>query len=134
MRYQRAELPLRIDSLGAAEAFFAGCLADCEPSRESLLVAHVDGQARCLHLSRHDGDETGAAFPYRSIIADAVAIGSAGLFLAHNHPSGDSGPSEADCRSTRKLAAAIEVLDCTIVDHLVFGGDRCTSFRRIGLL
>ena len=134
MRYQRAELPLRIDSMSAAEAFFAGCLADCDPTRESLFVAHVDGQARCLHLSRHDGDESGAEFPYRSIISDSLDIGSAGLLLAHNHPSGNATPSEADCRVTRKLAAAIEALDCVVIDHLVFAGDQCTSFRQMGLL
>lgn len=134
MRYQRAELPLRIDGLEAARAFFAGCLADEDPSRESLWVAHVDDQARCLHLSRHPGDEGGAQFPLRTIIADAARHGSAGLVLAHNHPSGDPSPSESDCRATRRLATAAEALDCTVLDHLVFGGDQVTSLRRLGYL
>ncbi len=134
MRYQRAEHPLRLDGLAAARRFFAGCLADSDPSRESLWVAHVDDQARCLHLSCHPGDETGADFPLREIISDAVHHGSAGLVLAHNHPSGDPTPSESDCRATRRLAAAAEALDCAILDHLVFAGKECTSFRRMGLL
>jgi DNA repair protein RadC len=134
MRYQRAELPLKLDGLAAAQTFFAGCLADSDPRRESLWVAHVDDQARCLHVSRHDGDESGAAFPMRQIIADAAVHGSAGLVLAHNHPSGDSTPSDPDCRSTRRLAAAAQALDCTVLDHLIFAGGQCTSFRRIGLL
>jgi DNA repair protein RadC len=54
--------------------------------------------------------------------------------LAHNHPSGDARPSESDCRVTRRLAAAAEILDCTILDHLVFAGSDCTSLRRMGLL
>ena len=49
MRYQRAELPLKLDGLAAARRFFAGCFADGDPARESLWVAHVDEQARCLH-------------------------------------------------------------------------------------
>ena len=72
MRYQRAELPLQLDGLAAAREFFAGCLADGDPTRESLWVAHVDDQARCVHLSRHPGDETGTDFPLREIIADAT--------------------------------------------------------------
>src|SRR4029078_13564392 len=100
MRYQRAESPLKLDGLNAARAFFAGCFADSDPTRESLWVAHVDDQARCLHVTRHGGDETGTVFPLRSIIADAAAHGSAGLVLAHNHPSGNSTPSAEDCRAT----------------------------------
>jgi DNA repair protein RadC len=134
MRYQRAEPPLKLNGLESARSFFASCLADSDPSRESLWVAHVDEQSRCLHLSRHDGDETGAAFPLRDIIADAASHGSAGIVLAHNHPSGDATPSSSDCRSTRRLAAAAEALDCTILDHLVFAGKQCSSFRQLGLL
>ena len=134
MRYQRAELPLKLDGLAAARDFFAGCMADTDSSQESLWVAHVDDQARCVHVSRHSGDETGAAFPLRDIIADAAEHGSAGIVLAHNHPSGDPRPSDSDCRCTRRLAAAAEALDCAVLDHLVFAGTNCTSFRQIGLL
>jgi len=134
MRHQRAELPLKLDGLAAARAFFAGCIADCDPSRENLWVAHVDDEARCLHLSRHEGDERGATFPLRTIIADAATHGSAGIVLAHNHPSGDARPSDSDCRATRRLAVAAEALDCTVLDHLVFGGAECSSLRTLGYL
>ena len=134
MRYQRAEHPLKLDGLAAAKAFFSGCLAESDPGRESLWVAHLDSQARCLHVTCHEGDETGTRFPLRDIIADAATHGSAGIVLAHNHPSGDARPSESDRRATRRLASAAEALDCALLDHLVFGGDDCTSFRRIGLL
>ena len=134
MRYQRAELPLKLDGLDAARRYFAGCLADVDPRRESLFVAHLDDQARCLHVSKHEGDEAGTDFPLRAIVADAAALSSAGIVLAHNHPSGDPRPSDSDCRATRRLASAVEALDCTIIDHLVFAGSECTSFRRIGLL
>jgi DNA repair protein RadC len=134
MRFQRAELPLKLESLAAARQFFAGCFDDTDRSRETLWVAHLDDDRRCLHLSRHAGDETGANFPFAKILADAAQLGSAGLVLAHNHPSGDATPSDSDRRATRRLATAAEALDCTILDHLVFAGEQCTSFRRIGLL
>ena len=134
MRYQRAELPLKLDGLAAAHTFFAGCLAEEDRRRETLWVAHVDDQSRCIHLSRHDGDEGSAQFPLREIIVDAAEHGSAGLILAHNHPGGDARPSDSDFRSTRRLAAAAEALDCTVLDHLIFGGGDCTSLRRLGYL
>jgi DNA repair protein RadC len=134
MRYQRAELPLKIDGVAAARDFFAGCIADADPGYESLWVAHVDQEARCVHLTRHCGDESGASFPLRQIIADAAVHGSAGIVLAHNHPSGDPRPSESDFRATRRLATAAEAIDCIVLDHLVFGGEECTSLRGLGYL
>jgi DNA repair protein RadC len=134
MRYQRAELPLKLDGLAAARDFFAGCIADSDATRESLWVAHLDDSARCIHLSRHQGSEVDVEFPFREIIGDAAAHCSAGLVLAHNHPSGDARPSDSDFRVTRRLATAAEALDCTVVDHLVFGGAECTSLREIGYL
>jgi len=134
MRYQRAELPLRLSGLAAAREFFAGCLAEEDPRRETLWVAHVDDHSRCLHLSRHPGDETATDFPLREIIVDAATHGSAGIVLAHNHPSGDARPSDSDLRATRRLATAAEALDCAVLDHLVFCGGTCTSLRRLGYL
>ena len=134
MRYQRAEPPVKLDGFAAARAFFTGCFADSDPAREHLLVAHTDDQARCIHLSRHTGDAMSAGFPLRTIIADALWHGSAAIVLAHNHPSGDARPSESDFSATRRLALAAEAIDCTVLDHLVFGGSDCSSLRQLGYL
>jgi len=134
MRCQRAESPLKLAGFTNARLFFQDCLAESDPDIETLWVAHVDSELRCVHLTHHDGDEGGTPFPLRDIIADAAQHCSAGIVLAHNHPSGDSRPSDADCRATRRLASAAKALDCTVIDHLVFADGECTSFRRIGLL
>ena len=134
MRYQRAELPLKLDGLAAAREFFSGCLAEEDPRHESLWVAHVDDQARCLHLSCHRGDETHADFPIREIIATAATLGSNGILMAHNHPSGDPRPSDSDCRLTRRLATAAEAIDCALLDHLIVAGKECISLRQLGYL
>jgi DNA repair protein RadC len=95
---------------------------------------HVDRARVCLHLSRHQGVEDGVVFPLKPILVAALKHDSAGIILAHNHPSGDSRPSPSDCRSTRRLAALAEALDCIVLDHLIFAGGDCTSFRELGLL
>src|SRR4029078_4965409 len=133
-RYQRAETPLKLDGLAAARSFFAGCLADCDPAREQLWVAHTDDQARCIYLSHHNGEDHGAHFPMKAIISDALAHGSAGIVLAHNHPSGDARPSDTDFRVTRRLAVAAEAIERALLDHLVFGGADCSSLRQLGYL
>jgi DNA repair protein RadC len=70
----------------------------------------------------------------RDILADALRLGSAGVIVAHNHPSGDARPSDADYRATRKLARAGEAIDLAVLDHLIFAGLDCISMRRMGLL
>ena len=134
MRYQRAAQPLKLDGLEAARAFFASCFAESDPARECLWVAHVDDHANCLQLTRYDGEVSEVGLSIRSILADATILGSAGVLLAHNHPSGDAQPSVSDCRATRRLAATAEGLGCSVVDHFIFAGSDWSSFRRLGLL
>ena len=134
MRYERSQPAARLEGHDAARRFFAGCFGNTPKGSETLWVAHVDRNAQCLELSSHSGGPEQVQLPVRQIISDAARLGSAGVVLAHNHPSGDASPSEEDCRATRRLAAAAEALDLTVVDHLVFAGAECRSFRRMGLL
>lgn len=134
VRYQRAELPLKLDCASAAREFFSNCFKERDSSVETLWVAHLDRQARCLHLSQHSGGPEGVDFPLRNIVIEAATHGSAGILLAHNHPSGDPRPSECDFRITRRLSTVAEALDCRVLDHLVFAGAECTSLRSLGYL
>lgn len=135
MRIQRVEPAAQLTGHEAAKAFFAACFADRRQSRERMMVAHVDNQARCIGLAEYVGDADHVDLPLREILGEAIQLGSAGLVLAHNHPSGDTTPSSADCALTRRLATAGEAMDLTVLDHLIFGhGGACSSMRRMGLL
>lgn len=134
MRFQRAESPALLNGHEAARRFFSSCFAAEDRSRERLWVAHVDGAARCLHVECYEGEAQSVGMPVREIVTDATRLGSAGVVLAHNHPSGDAAPSDADYRATRKLARAGEAIDLTVLDHLIFAGRHCSSMRRMGLL
>jgi DNA repair protein RadC len=129
---QRAETPVALTGVEASRAFFAPCFHD--EGGERLLVAHVDSKARCIHLASYEGEADRVDFPVRAIIGDAIRLDSVGLVLAHNHPSGEATPSRSDKVATRALAIAAEAIDLVLLDHLVFAGDHCTSFRRLGLL
>ncbi len=132
MRYQRPELPLKLDGFDAARDFFAACLAESDAGRDTLWVAHVDEQSRCLHLAHHEGAGGASALPISKILADAAAHQSAGIVLARR--SGGSQPTQHDCAGTGRLAAAAEALDCTVLDHLLFADGRCTSLRKLGCI
>jgi DNA repair protein RadC len=116
-----------------AARLFAPRLAGRE--RETLLVAHLGEDRRLLRLSEEAIGEAGhVAIPVRAIIADAMRLDSAGLILAHCHPSGDPEPSEADLAATRKLREMGAELGLALHDHLIFAGGECRSLRALGLL
>lgn len=122
-----------IDSLEAARALFAPALAHARDER--LYVAHLDELQQLIGIRiRFAADHGAVEFPVRSIIADAIALGSTGIIVAHNHPSGDPTPSATDIDSTRSLVQVARPIGLTVRDHLVFGGGRMVSFRERGLL
>ena len=134
MVFQRAESPTLLNGHEAARRFFSSRFAGNRGGRERLLVAHIDDTARCLHVEAYDGEPESVGIPIRKIVADATRLGSSAVVLAHNHPGGDSRPSNADCRVTRKLVQAAEAIDLAILDHLIFSDEECSSMRRLGLL
>jgi DNA repair protein RadC len=129
---QRAETPVALTGLEASRTFFAPCFA--ASAAERLWVAHVDQEARCIHLASYDGPLEQVDLPVRSIIGDAIRLDSAGVVLAHNHPGGNPAPTRGDESATRALEIAAEAIDLVILDHLVFADEQCSSFRRMGLL
>jgi DNA repair protein RadC len=102
---------------------------------EKLAVAHLDKGGAIIALREREGSLVGEIdLPIREMLVEALKLGSAGLILAHNHPSGDPSPSRNDIHATRMLAAAGRALEIPLLDHLIFAGDKCASFREMGLL
>ena len=62
------------------------------------------------------------------IFSTALKANTCCLILAHNHPSGNLKPSEADIRITRKLVEGGKFLDLPVVDHLILTNDGYYSF------
>jgi DNA repair protein RadC len=59
---------------------------------------------------------------------------SAGVILAHNHPSGNLRPSKQDIRLTEALQELLEKLNVVVLDHVIIGDDEYFSFREEGLI
>lgn len=103
---------------------------------EKVVAAHLDADQRLIAtLESGNGSHDAVELPIRAIIADALRLGTAGLVIAHNHPSGDPTPSEADLAATRRLAATAESVGIRLHDHIIVGADGdCRSLRALGLL
>jgi DNA repair protein RadC len=57
----------------------------------------------------------------REVFKAAIAANAAAVVLAHNHPSGDPTPSEADIKVTRDLIRAGQLLKIDVLDHVILG-------------
>jgi DNA repair protein RadC len=105
-----------------------------EAAEETVAVLHIDSKRRVLAVMEFDGEAGSAELPFRTIVEEALRLGSAALLLAHNHPGGVPAPSEDDLAVTRRLAQVIEPLGIRLHDHLIFAGEGCLSLRGLGLL
>ncbi len=63
----------------------------------------------------------------REVFKHAISDNAAAIVLAHNHPSGDPTPSEADIKVTRDLIRAGQFLKIEVLDHIIIG--RATAER-----
>jgi DNA repair protein RadC len=57
----------------------------------------------------------------RCVFEPALSLGAAGVVLVHNHPSGESNPSEADVKVTEQLVESGKILEIQFVDHIIIG-------------
>jgi len=68
----------------------------------------------------------------RDVLRLALSQHAKGVVVFHNHPSGDTQPSDEDAAYTRRLASDAQLLDVELVDHLVLAGDRHVSMKYRG--
>ncbi len=111
-----------IDAMGALE-------------REELRVLLLDTKnVVTAERTVYRGNLAGSSVRVGEVFRDAVRACAAAIIVAHNHPSGDAGPSADDLRITAELAEAGRLLDIELLDHLVIGRGRWTSLRALGAL
>ena len=64
----------------------------------------------------------------REVFKSAIKNSASRIILAHNHPSGDPMPSQADLEITEKVVEAGEILKIPVVDHIIIGDERFWSW------
>ncbi len=102
---------------------------------EVFCCLFLDNRHRVLafeELFRGTLDNT-TVYP-REVVKQALAHNAGAVILAHNHPSGVAEPSEADQLITRRIRAALELVDIRLLDHFVVGDGLCVSLAGRGLL
>lgn len=62
----------------------------------------------------------------------AVDALAGSVIIAHNHPAGQATPSEADIEITRKIKAALDIVDSKLIEHIILTADSYYSFADNG--
>ena len=79
------------------------------------------------------GTLSSASIRVNEVFKAAIALGAAGIIVAHNHPSGDPTPSPEDVLVTRQIVEAGKLLDVEVLDHVILGFEKWVSLRERGL-
>lgn len=80
------------------------------------------------------GGISGTMVDNRILFKRALEELASGIILAHNHPSGNRNPSQADINLTKKLQSAGKILDIQILDHIIFTDHTYFSFSEESIL
>jgi len=62
------------------------------------------------------------------IFATALKSLASGIILVHNHPSGNTKPSETDLQLTKRICEAAKLLDLAVLDHIILTSEAYHSF------
>jgi DNA repair protein RadC len=80
------------------------------------------------------GGVSGTVADPKLIFAAAIKSSSSGLIFSHSHPSGNLQPSQADIALTRKIKEGGEILEISVLDHIILTSEGYFSFADEGLL
>ena len=91
--------------------------------RNGLIADEVQGEGTVDHTP---------VYP-REVIRRALELGASAVILAHNHPSGDPTPSQADVKLTQQIASVAQSMGIAVHDHLIVGRNGHSSLKALRL-
>lgn len=102
---------------------------------ETVLLVLVDNKNNLIKdLTLSTGSVNSSTISTRDIFLNAFRYRASGIFIIHNHPSGDPTPSKQDILITRKIREGGNFMDIPLIDHIVIGDNVYVSLKEDGLL
>lgn len=93
-----------------------------------VVVLNTKNEINAIHRTFAGSLNTSVAHP-REIFRTAILNNGARIMLFHNHPSGNTEPSDADITFTRRVIDCGELLGIEVIDHIIVTGDEYFSLR-----
>ena len=92
--------------------------------RESFKVVLLNRASRIIGIMNvSEGGQSATVVDPKLILQSALLSHAASIILAHNHPSGNTQPSEADINLTKKIKQGAAFLDISLLDHIILTPD-----------
>jgi DNA repair protein RadC len=103
---------------------------------EQFYVMYLSNNNAVLAVEKmSEGGMTATMVDARVIFKRALEInGTTKIVLAHNHPSGNLTPSQADKLLTQRMKEAGKFLEFELLDHVIVGHNQYFSFADEGLI
>jgi DNA repair protein RadC len=106
-----------------------------DKKQEYFLTLTLDGASRLIQKRTvFIGTLNKSIVHPREVFADAISDRAAGIIFVHNHPSGNTEPSEEDFAITERLTEVGKIVGVDVIDHIIVGKDGYFSFQTEGLL
>lgn len=103
--------------------------------KEHFLILCLDTRNNLIKINEVSIGSLNASIVHsREVFAEAIKNKAASVILAHNHPTGDTEPSEGDLVITNRLVEAGKILEIAIVDHIIVTNNNFLSFKERKLL
>lgn len=91
---------------------------------EEFHVAYLSRTNKIIKTVKiSQGGVSGTVTDIRIILKHGINCLSSAMILAHNHPSGNLNPSQADKKITNKITEAAKYMDISVLDHVIIGTD-----------
>lgn len=129
----QAKTDLTFDQPQTVAAYYMETMRHCDT--EQLLLVLLDIKKRRISENViSTGTSNATLISPREIIIRALREEAAYIVILHNHPSGDPTPSRQDMLVTRKIKEVSDLVEIPLLDHIIIGDNRYTSFNQKGLL
>ena len=102
---------------------------------EEFMVIFLDNHHQVIDARAMFRGTIAAASVYpREVAREVLTRGAAAVVIAHNHPSGNTTPSQADITMTERLVEALALIDCRVLDHLIVADSHILSLQEENLM
>lgn len=119
----------KLDSPCKVYDFALNVLHSDEKQCEYVWLICVNAKCKVIgYFEISKGSDNSSFFPVKSILQKALFCNAYGIFIVHNHPSGDTNPSKQDDIATKKLKDACEIIELELFDHVI-AGDSYYSYQ-----